>query len=497
MSKKNKNNKKAIINPTAPITVSKNTIEEPIPAAPVEKTTQEEVKSPINVIDMGKFTESTRQNTAGGMDPNRQVDLMKMMHETFRIDPDAAAKYGMVPDAVDKINRITAIGQVALLANEIAFAQNPFAIRMRKSQLEAILEIAPLIGVEINEKLLPAPDKNQEIEVSSKAIKVSSATKKQLKKENEVIDKKEPEMDVDKIATIEDMKTSLTYLLSQRQNVFSNIEKAISLYVAWKVLNATKSGNKDEVEKINTTSRTDILEEIINIVKEAPIVIGGIGNFMYTATAYSKSPISAFCHFRNTSFDRKTGTPTVDDQLIADLTKALIIWATDIKIAENKKSIEAVTKNIEVLKTDETKNAAAIKDQTEKLETLNNNFSHFNDIIDYVKNPSSDVADNLLDEVSNKDAAAMKTYKSILDSYYTGIDLATVDAVALKHNIQQYAGIITNMFRDPGATIKTYNESNITESIFKEETDSKTEEVSTDKKDSTPVTDVTPDKPKK
>ena len=34
-----------------------------------------------------------------------------------------------------------------------------------------------------------------------------------------------------------------------------------------------------------------------DIVVEAPIVIGGIGNFMYTSTAYSKSPISAFCHF--------------------------------------------------------------------------------------------------------------------------------------------------------------------------------------------------------
>ena len=135
MSKKNKNNKKAIISSTAPVTTPENVVEESAPIAPAEEMTQGEVKSSINVIDMGKFTESTRQNTAGGMDPNRQVDLMKMMHETFRIDPDAAAKYGMVPDAVDKINRITAIGQVALLANEIAFAQNPFAIRSESHNL--------------------------------------------------------------------------------------------------------------------------------------------------------------------------------------------------------------------------------------------------------------------------------------------------------------------------------------------------------------------------
>ena len=496
MSKKNKGNRKAAINPVISTNTTENVVEEPIPTAPVEEV-KEDVKTPINVIDMGKFTENTLKSTAGGMDPNRQVDLMKMMHETFRTDPDAASKYGMVQDAVDKINRITAIGQVALLANEITLAQNPFAVRMRKSQLDAILEIAPLIGVEINEKLLPAPDSNQEVEVSSKAIKVSSATKKQLKKENETLDKKEPEMDVEKITTTEDMKASLVYLFSQRQNVFSNIEKAISLYTAWKMLNATKAGNKEEIEKINTTGRINILEEIIGIIKDAPIVVGGIGNFMYMATSYSKSPISAFCHFRNTSFDRKTGVPTVADQFIADLTKTLIIWATNIKIAENKKNIDAVNKNLEVLKTDETKNADAIKDQIERLETLNNNFSHFDDIIGYVNNPSSDVADNLLDEVSNKDAVAMKTYKSILDSYYTGIDLTKADTQALKHNIQQYAGIITNMFRDPGAKLLTYNESNITELIFKKEEDPKKDATPAEEKDPAPEKDVTPSEPKK
>lgn len=497
MSKKNKtksvNNKKSPIS-EAPVQTSNNEeqseqiAEKEIPTAPVEEVKEE--KSPINVIDMGKFTENTQKSTVGGLDPNHQVDLIKMMHETFRKDPDAASKYGMTQDAVDKINSITAVSQVALLANEIAFAQNPFAIRMRKNQLEAIREIAPLIGVEINDKLLPAPDKDGNVEVSSKAIKVSNATKKQLKKENDIIEKSEPEMDVTKIDTPEKMKASLTYLFSQRQNVFSNIQKAVSLYSAWKKLNASKSDDKDELDKVTAMSRIDILKEIIDIVVEAPIVIGGIGNFMYTSTAYSKSPISAFCHFRNTSIDRKTGVPAVEDQSIADITKVLIIWATKIKIEQNKKSIENVNKNIEILKRDETKNADAIKDQNEKLVTLNANFKHFDDIISYVTNPSSDVADNLLTNVSAKDAPSMKVYKSILDSYYPAIDLANVDANCLKHNVQQYAGIITNMFRDPGAKLLTYNESAISELIFK---DPATAETTEEKSETT----ENPDEPKK
>ena len=198
-------------------------------------------------------------------------------------------------------------------------------------------------------------------------------------------------------------------------------------------------------------------------MKEAPIVVGGIGNFMYSVTNGTKSPISAFCHFRNTAINRQTGITTVDDQFIADLTRCLVIWAQKLKLDDNNKSIEAVKKNLEVLKKDEKKNAAAIEDQNKRLETLNNNVAYINKTVEYVTNPGCDVVDGLIDAYNQNDIAAKRIFKAIVDSYYHDIDVKTVKQDLLKKNVQQYAGIITNMFRDPLSQLLEYKEANIVE----------------------------------
>ena len=469
MSKNKKAAKEAKVVTKAPVVEAPKV--EDVKAEPTNE------KPVVNVVDLGKFTEQVRQNTAGGLDPNHQVDLLKMAHETFRQDPDAAKRYGMSEEAVEKINHITAIGQVAVLANEIVYANNPFAITMRQSQLQLMAEAAQEIGVTINQQMLPAPDAEGNVQVPSTAIKVPATVKKKLQSENKVINSSEPEMDVTKMDDTK-LKEALTYLLSKRTGVFDNIQKAISLYGAYKNFVASKSDNKDEeLAKIAKLTRIDLFNDVISIVKEAPIVIGGIGNFMYSVTNATKSPVSAFCHFRNTTIDRKTGVATVDDKAIADITRCLVIWAQKVKSADNAKSIEAVKKNLEVLKKDEKKNAAAIEDQNKRLETLNNNVEYINKIIEYVTNPGSDVADSLINKYNEHDSVAARIFKSITDSYYRDVDLKTVKQDSLKHNVEQYAGVITNLFRDPLSQLIQYKEANITELEFNSKpTEEKTEQ---------------------
>ena len=441
-------------------------VEAPIVENPVIEEVKEDApkkESVVNVVDLGKLSEQMLNRTAGGLDPNHQVDLLKMAHETFRMDPEAAKRYGMSDEAVEKINHITAIGQVAVLTNEIIYAENPFAITMRQSQLQLMSEAAQEIGVTIDQKMLPAPDKDGNIQVPSTAVKVSAQTKKKIQKENTIINSKEPDMDVTKMND-ENLKDALVYLLSKRVSVFDNIQRAISLYVAYKNFVASKAENKDkQLAEIAKLTRVDLLNEIVDIVKEAPIVVGGIGNFMYSVTNGTKSPISAFCHFRNTAVNRQTGVATVDDQFIADLTRCLIIWAQKIKLDDNNKSIEAVKKNLEVLKKDEKKNAEAIEDQNKRLETLNNNIAYINKTVEYVTNPESDIVDGLIDAYNQNDIAAKRIFKAIVDSYYHDIDVKTVKQDLLKKNVQQYAGVITNMFRDPLSQLLEYKEANIVE----------------------------------
>ena len=203
--------------------MSKKTKGTSAPKAPAAPKVEEKKESRINVIDISSFTEITKQNSANGLSPDRQVDLLKMMHETFRTDPHASAKYNMSNEAIEKINRISAIGQIAVLANEVTLSNNPFAIRMRVSTLEEIKEIAPMVGVNIVENLLPAPDAEGNVEVPSTAIEVSKETKEQIKKENEVQNKEEKSFDPTKIKTKDELKEALLFYLSKRDKIFEKL----------------------------------------------------------------------------------------------------------------------------------------------------------------------------------------------------------------------------------------------------------------------------------
>ena len=114
------------------------------PQAPAGGTKGPESAAPagkIPVVDfntmMAQMNESAKMHPEG-LDPNHQVDLMKMMHETFRMDPNAAERYHMSPESVAKINELTAIGQMVIFANEVEYGRNPFAIRMHVHQIETI-----------------------------------------------------------------------------------------------------------------------------------------------------------------------------------------------------------------------------------------------------------------------------------------------------------------------------------------------------------------------
>nr|DAQ57702.1 MAG TPA: hypothetical protein [Crassvirales sp.] len=440
--------------------MSKKTKGTGAPKAPTAPKVEEKKESRINVIDIGSFTEITKQNSANGLSPDRQVDLLKMMHETFRTDPHAAEKYNMSNEAIDKINRISAIGQIAVLANEVTLSNNPFAIRMRVSTLEEIKEIAPMVGVNIVENLLPAPDAEGNVEVPSTAIEVSKETKEQIKKENEVQNKEEQSFDPTKIKTKDELKEALLFYLSKRDKIFENVQRAISFYGAYLKIQA--KDNKEELELINQKSRVDLLKEISELLVNAPIVINGIGNFMYGVTSLSKSPVSAFCSFRNATFDKKTGKPAVDDQFVADVTSIFIIWSCNAKKLAAVKEIEEINKNLKVLKKDEKKNKVAIDEQNKRIEVQENAIKHFDEVISIAKSPSVDFVNNLMQGVADKDPMYIKAFNSIVGSYYSDIELDTVKLDSLRKNVEQRAGIITNLFRDPLSQLVEYKGSNIT-----------------------------------
>lgn len=424
----------------------------------VEEPKVEEVQTPAN--PMSEFTEEVKKATARGLDPNRTVDLLNLSHSYFH-DPDAAAeRYGIKREVAVKMDQCTAIGVMTMFAQEVALADTPWSRTMRPAVLESMAEVAKEIGITINLKSLPAPDKDGNVTITQENVKVSAETKKKLKEEKELLEE-QPELDIDKIENRDQLKKSIIILLTERKDYLSNIQKAISLYAAYL--------EKEKADATKGMSRIQLLHNLIEFVETAPIVMNGIGSFLYSVTATTKSPVSAFCHLKNTVTDRATGKCDYDNQFIADVVREIVIWKANIKKAENDKSIEAVKKNLEVLKKDAKKNEKAIKDQEERIEILKNNSKVFDTTISYVTEPSADVIESFLEKRAEKDQTAIRIFRSLSESLYRGIDLKGVKMDSLLANMKMQAGVITNLFRDSHMQFVNYKESEIPELRFMKE----------------------------
>lgn len=424
----------------------------------------------IAVIQLGDLDKLAQTRALAGLDPNHTVDLLKMMHETYRLDPKAAEHIGIAQDAVDKINRITAIGQVAVLTNEIAIAQTPFAVAMRVSQLEAIKEVAPLLGVTIDTKALPAPTEAGVVEVPSTAVKVSSQAQKAAAEERSAASKKVI-LDPTQIESEDQLKDSLLSILVKgngNDNFYNKVSTAINFYESYLSVKANKEENKDELlAALKEKSRADLFSEIAHLLGKCTFTIGGMAKFMFEHTERTKNPVVAFCTLRNASLNEKTGMPQIDDTLVADIVKILIRWYADSEIQETHKCIEGFNRDLEVLKKDAKKNAKAIEQGGQKIKNAEKHIEEIEAVVNYANMPDRAIVDSFIDNYTNSNAEGYKFARmmgaKILDTYYPDVKAKEVEQDSLVHNLQQYMGVIFNMFLPAMHCLVEFSEGNITE----------------------------------
>ena len=441
-------------------------------AAPANKTTQQQNadKSQIAVIQLGDLDKLAQTRALSGLDPNHTVDLLKMMHETYRTDPAAAQKLGLPQDTVDKINKITAIGQVAILTNEIMIAQTPFAVAMRVSQLEAIKEVAPMLGVTIDTKALPAPDAQGVVELPSDAVKVSKEAQKAVKEEQAAAAEK-VELDPTKIDSEENLKKSLLNILVKgngSENLYDKIATAINFYEAYLGIQAGKSEDPESARAaLKDKSRVDLLSEIAHLLGKCTFTIGGIARFMYENTERTKSPVVAFCTLRDASLNKKTGMPQIEDQLVADIVKVLIRWYADTEIAVTNEVVAGFERDIKVLEKDAKKNAKGIEDGKKKIEHAKKHLEDVEKVVNYVNLPGRETVDAFAEDYQDNKREGFKMARmigsKIAKTYYGDVAIKEIKMESLVHNLQQYMGVITNMFLPPLNRIMDYSEANITE----------------------------------
>lgn len=440
----------------------KNNAAPAAPKAPAQKSNKANmVNNPATATAAAPVGSMANYETyVHGLDPNHQVDLIKIIHEKFD-RPNAAQLYGIAEEVVHKIDEATAIASLCILANEVEYAKNPFAIRMHETQLKSLQEISSAVGITFDLSALPAPNEEGVVTIPSTAVQVSEETQKTLKKEHEAA-AKTIEIDPTKIENDDQLADALKKIMSTTTNLFNKIQEPIDFYVAVKKIRAEKSENKeDELKAIEAMSRIELFEEITKFLGSAPLLVSSFAQFMYNSLATTKSPVPAFCVLRNSAKNKTTGAVSVDDQAIADYVKIIIKWCVTSKTAEQQNKIATAKADLEVLKKDEKKNKAAIESLNEKIATLEANIKHFDEVLNAVSMPSSDVVNNWRTSYEEKDKNANQIYGQVIRCYYDDIVISEYKHNGVVSNVEQYIGVITNMFRDPLEAIEGYAESNI------------------------------------
>lgn len=437
-----------------------------VPNKPKVQAPEEEKAPKVEVIDVnkavGEMKKAAENPTSSGLDLNHQVDLMTGIKAYFHDDPNAAEKYGQsLTDSMEKLN-VTLIASIAI--QEATLGNSAFALTVRRNQLPVIQSVCTEMGIVLDVKALPAPDENgeEQVQISTDDMKISKEVKEQIKKEEKTAAAAEASLDPTKIKDDVQLSATLLSILKSGSRIFDNFVKAGNFYTSVIKLRASKSkDSENELKRINEMTQSQVFENVAKLIGPSPFVLKGIGKHLTSSVGVTGDPVSAFLTLKGTSKDRKTNVYTASDETIAGMLKTFVLWSCRTSIADCEK-------NLEVLKNDKEKNKGAI-------ESNQTNIAYFNRIIDNVTNPSFDVATNLFANYASTDKNspeyknAHRIFDGIIDVYYPGTDVKTVQPDSLKYNITQRVGIILNLLVDADSRNNNYSTTNLTDLDFVEE----------------------------
>ncbi len=441
--------------------MAKNNNKPPRVEAPVVEKPAKGEKNParvdvVQVGDLDKLKQSYVKN--GGLDPNHRVDVLNGLKTYFKDDPNAAANTGISQETVDLINSITAVGYVAALGDEVMMGSSSWAAKMRMTQIESINKLEDITGISINIKALPAPAADGTVQVEKKDIKISAEAKKKLEQErklNEEAEKKDYLADHTKIVNDEQLKEALGFQLvnSKISSPADRLVTTAQFYRAYLEARAEKSDNAEaELAKIHEYSLAELLQDISTMVPPS-FTAEGFGKLLCNRVATTKSVVPAFELFKRCFKNRKTGKYSFSDEDIAAMVRVLVVWKASAKIASLGKDIKALSKDAKA-------NAKAI-------EKANADIAEEQSLISMVTNPPYDVADQFIAAYNNDDHELHKTaieiYKSIVETYYKGIEVPELEFETMLLNVQQRAGIDLNLFNEDVLKRDEFSEKNLVE----------------------------------
>ena len=419
-------------------------------AAPAAKKPAEAAPASVEVIDVNKLNQQLNSKSDTGLDANHQVDLLNGLKTFFHDDPNAKTRFGVA--VVEKIDGITAIGFVTVLVNEIVSAKTPFAVKMSSAQLGAITEVAPMLGIQIDAKLLPAPNADGTVQVPSNAVVVSKETAKKVKKEKAVVDEK-PTTDPSKVANNEQLKKSLIFILgdtSASARPYDRMIRATEFLRSVRSLEASKLADADEsktkLAEIKAKSVSDLLEDMRLLVGECPFSTVGLAHYVYNQAVDTMNPVSPFIILYRSSRNKTTNVG-LEDSTVAAIVKVLVNWNVDERLKEYE---AAYARKEKLFKNDE-------KGLKNALEPVQKNIDYCKSIKECICHPNFDGVESLIDDFKGEDtkkkSKATFIVRNIIELWMPDVKFDELESNEKKdeilENVKKRAGVIVNAFLDP------------------------------------------------
>lgn len=477
--------------------MGKNTkVKTPPVEAPVVDKKPEEKKAPAKVdvlqmADLEKIKQSYAKN--GGLDANHRVDVLMGIKTYFKDDPNAASNTGVPQEAIDKINGIAAIGFVAALGDEILMGTSGWAAKMRLTQIEAINSVNALTGISVDVKALPAPDKDGNILVEKKNIKVATETKKKLEAEQKVNKEAESKEYMNNPTLIENddqLREALGFQLVNAK-VARPVERLLTtanFYRSYLTIKANKSENKDaEIARVKALTDAELLQEISTMVPPT-FTAEGFGKYLCKLAKDSKSIIPAFNLFKRAATNKETGVCKLSDEEAASLVRVLVVWNATSQISTISSSIEDHNNNIKLLSKNAEANAKGIEKENEAIAECNDMIKMFQDIITMTTEPDFSLADNFIAAYKDSEHpyhnAAVIAYGSIMKTNYEGVEIPELEMDTALLNVQQRVGIVLNLFAPALVKHEAYSIDNLIALSTEEEGNKKEEKSEGESKNS-------------
>ena len=436
------------------------------PGAAKEQTTS------IPAAEMLATTIPNGASNRNTLDRNHAAECFGTLERMVFQNPNAKEQLGINDETVDGICKLIVTGTMALLVEAMEDGDQFFANRIDAKHRAEIIAFAPMLGIKINTALLPAPSADDTTAIPSNAIDILPEAKKAVEA-SKAATKVKPELDITKIESEEDMIKALNYIFHNERKVgiLSQFSAAATFYTNW--LKKQAGDDAVAIKKIEETPIYNTYSRITELIGKSSLNVDGIGKYAYTQTSLTGSPVQAFAVVRNGLKDNSGKVPAEDSE-IATIVKVILHWSINQQKAVKLEEIAAREKNLKELKKDKKANANGISDVEHQIEVIKTEIAHLDDVISFVDDPSSDIADKFLDNMaadkkSDEGRMARATRGIILNAYYGKSNeiLAKYDEESINKNVQQRIGIIVNLFRSGTQQNIAYKEAFLSDLVEK------------------------------